>query len=82
MKILASIELMNFDDGSAIETIPEETSSVEDAQNEFRKLSDVIGKMQGDLSNIVLETSDGFLMIPASYLKKCIFRLNIVEENS
>lgn len=82
MTILASIEFINFEDNSSIETVPEEATSVEDAQDEFRRLSDVIGKMKDDLSNIVLETTDGFLIIPATYLKRCIIKLKISEENN
>lgn len=79
MKYSAAIHILHFPTSTQFYTVEEDTSSPEEARQQFSKLAEMISLMEKDNHSIVLETTDGYVMFTRKFLSDCIFRLKLIE---
>ncbi len=80
MSHTASIHIFHLPSGTHFYTVSEPTPSTEEAKEQFSKLAEVISAMKEDNHSIVLETTEGYVILSRKFLSDSILRLKIEEE--
>lgn len=77
MSHLASIHIFHLRSGIRFDTVEETASSFEEARAQFSKLAEVISSMEQDNHSIVLETTEGYVILSRKFLSDSILRLKL-----
>lgn len=82
MSYLASIHIFHLPSGTHFYTVEENTPSESEAKVQFSKLAEVISSMDKDNHSIVLETTEGYVILTRKFLADSVLRLKVnpVEE--
>ena len=79
MKNLASIHILHLPSGTHLYTVEEKTPSYEEAKMQLSKLAEVISSLSQDNHSIVLETTEGYVVLPRKVLSESILHLQFTQ---
>lgn len=75
----AAIHIYHLPSGTHLYTVEENTPSESAAREQFSKLAEIISSMDKDNHSIVLETTEGYVILTRKFLADSILRLKLFQ---